>query len=138
MSKGVFLIIMSIVSLSIPKALLEKVDHYIKEQGFANRSEIIRQALRAYMSESRRLSELQGKITAIITIVYRREAKRSQITDVQHDFGPAVLTFLHTHIQEGYCIEIIVARGAAQVITALVQALKANKQISEVKVTILS
>ena len=138
MLKGGFLITMSIVSLSIPKSLLEKVDRYIKEQGFANRSEIIRQALRAYMSESRRLSELQGKITAIITIVYRREAKRSQITDVQHDFGPAVLTFLHTHIQEGYCIEIIVARGDAQVITALVQALKANEQISEVKVTILS
>jgi CopG family nickel-responsive transcriptional regulator len=138
MSKGGFLITMSIVSLSIPKSLLEKVDRYIKEQGFANRSEIIRQALRAYMSESRRLNELQGKTTAIITIVYRREAKRSQITDVQHDFGPAVLTFLHTHIQEGYCIEIIVARGDAQVITALVQALKANEQISEVKVTILS
>jgi CopG family nickel-responsive transcriptional regulator len=138
MLKEVFLIIMSIVSLSIPKSLLDKVDHYIKEQGFANRSEIIRQALRAYMSESRKLNELQGRTTAIITIVYRREAKRSQITDVQHDFGPAVLTFLHTHIQEGYCVEIIVARGDAQVIKALVQALKANEQISEVKVTILS
>ena len=128
---------MSIVSLSIPRNLLEKVDHYAKEQGFANRSEIIRQALRAYMSESKRLDELQGRITAIITIVYRREAKRSQITDVQHNFGPAVLTFLHTHIQEGYCVEIIVARADAQVIRALIQALKANEQISEAKVTIL-
>jgi CopG family nickel-responsive transcriptional regulator len=138
MLKASFLITMNIVSLSIPKNLLEKVDHYIKEQGFANRSEIIRQALRAYMSESRKLGELQGRITAIITIVYQREAKRAQITDVQHDFGPAVLTFLHTHIQEGYCIEIIVARGDAHVIKALVQALKTNEQISEVKVTILS
>jgi CopG family nickel-responsive transcriptional regulator len=138
MLKDVFLITMSIVSLSIPKSLLEKVDQYIKEQGFANRSEIIRQALRAYMSESRKLNELQGRTTAIITIVYRREAKRSQITDVQHDFGPAVLTFLHTHIQEGYCVEIIVARGDVNVIKSLVQALKANEQISEVKVTILS
>jgi CopG family nickel-responsive transcriptional regulator len=128
---------MSIVSLSIPRNLLEKVDQYAKEQGFANRSEIIRQALRAYMSESKRLDELQGRITAIITIVYRREAKRSQITDVQHNFGPAVLTFLHTHIQEGYCVEIIVARAEAQVIRALIQALKANEQISEAKVTIL-
>jgi CopG family nickel-responsive transcriptional regulator len=128
---------MSIVSLSIPKNLLEKVDQYAKEQGFANRSEIIRQALRAYMSESRRLGELQGRTTAIITIVYKREAKRSQITDLQHNFGPAVLTFLHTHIQEGYCVEIIVARADAQVIQALVQALKANEQISEAKVTIL-
>lgn len=133
-----FLIIMSIISLSIPKSLLEKVDHYIKEQGFANRSEIIRQALRAYMSESRRLSELRGKTAAIIAIVYRREAKRDQITDVQHKFGSVVLTFLHTHIEEGSCIEIIVARGDAQVIKALIEALKVNEQISEVKVTILN
>ena len=129
---------MSIISFSIPKTLLEKVDHYIKEQGFANRSEIIRQALRAYMSESRRLGELQGRITAIITIVYRREARRSQITDVQHNFVPVVITFLHTHIEEGNCIEIIVARGDAQVIKALIGAFKVNEQISEVKVTILN
>jgi len=138
MPKTAFLITMSIISLSIPKNLLDKVDHYIKEQGFANRSEIIRQALRAYMSESRRLSELQGKITAIITIVYQQEAKRGQITDVQHNFAPIVLTFLHTHIEEGNCIEIIVARGEAQTITALIEALKVNEQISEVKVTILN
>jgi len=137
MLKEAFLIIMSIVSLSIPKSLLEKVDRYLKEQGFANRSEIIRQALRSYMSESRRLGELQGRITAIITLVYRREAKRGQITDVQHKFGPVVLTFLHTHIEEGNCIEIIVARGDAQIIRALVEALKGNKQISEAKVTVL-
>jgi CopG family nickel-responsive transcriptional regulator len=137
MFKTTFLITMSIVSLSIPRSLLEKVDHYVKEQGFANRSEIIRQALRAYMSEGRSISELQGRITAIITIVYQREAKRNQITDVQHNFGPVVQTFLHTHIQEGYCVEIIVARGEAHVINALVQALKANEQISEAKVTIL-
>jgi CopG family nickel-responsive transcriptional regulator len=137
MLKEAFLIIMSIVSLSIPKSLLEKVDRYLKEQGFANRSEIIRQALRSYMSESRRLGELQGRITAIITLVYRREAKRGQITDVQHKFGPLILTFLHTHIEEGNCIEIIVARGDAQIIRALVEALKGNKQISEAKVTVL-
>jgi CopG family nickel-responsive transcriptional regulator len=128
---------MSIVSLSIPKNLLEKVDSYIREQGFANRSEIIRQALRAYMSESRRLSELQGKTTATITIIYQRDAKTGQITDIQHSYSNVVLTFLHTHIEEGYCIEIIVAKGDARVIKALIDALRANKQISEVKVTIL-
>ena len=137
MLKQSFLITMSIVSVSIPKNLLENVDKYAKERGFASRSEIVRQALRTYMFESRRLDELQGRITAIITIVYQREAKRSQITDLQHNFGSAVLTFLHTHIQEGYCVEIIVARADTQVIRALVQALKANEQISEAKVTIL-
>jgi len=128
---------MSIVSLSIPKSLLEKVDNYIREQGFANRSEIIRQALRAYISEGKRLGELQGKTTAIVTIIYQKGAKTGQIADVQHGYRNVVLTFLHTHIEEGYCIEIVVAKGEAQIIKAFIAALKANKQISEVKVTLL-
>ena len=128
---------MSIVSLSIPKNLLEKVDSYRREQGFANRSEIIRQALRAYISEGKRLSELQGKITATVTIIYQRGARSGQIADVQHGYSTIVLTFLHTHVEEGYCIEIIVAKGDAQVMKAFIAALKGNKQISEVKVTLL-
>ena len=128
---------MSIISLSLPKSLLDKVDQYIQQQGFANRSEVIRQALRFYMSESRRLEELQGRITTTITLIYQREAKRGQITDLQHNYSNAVQTFLHTHIEADSCIEIIVAKGDAQTIRSLIQALKSNKQISEVKVTIL-
>ena len=128
---------MSIISLSLPKSLLDKVDQYIQQQGFANRSEVIRQALRFYMSESRRLEELQGRITTTITLIYQREAKRGQITDLQHNYSNAVQTFLHTHIEADSCIEIIVAKGDAKTIRSLIQALKSNKQISEVKVTIL-
>lgn len=128
---------MSIMSLSIPKSLLEKVDNYIKEQGFANRSEIVRQALRAYISEGKRLDELKGKITATITIIYQKGARTGQIADVQHSYSNIVLTFLHTHIEEGYCIEIIVAKGDAEIMKAFIAALKVNKQISEVKVTLL-
>ena len=128
---------MGIVSLSIPKNLLEKVDSYIQEQGFANRSEIIRQALRAYMSEGKRLDELKGENKAIVTIIYKKDAKIGHVANVQHSYGNIVSTFLHTHIEEGYCIEIIVAKGHAQVMKAFIAALKANKQISEVKVTLL-
>ena len=128
---------MNIISLSLPKSLLDKVDKYIRQQGLANRSEVVRQALRFYMSESRRLEELQGRITATITLIYRREARRGQITDLQHSYSNAVLTFLHTHVEPDSCIEIIVAKGDAQTIRSLIQALKSNRQISEVKVTIL-
>jgi len=128
---------MSIISLSIPKNLLEKVDSYLREQGFENRSEIIRQALRAYISEGKKLGDLQGKLTATITIIYKSEARTGQIADIQHEYSNIISTFLHTHVEQGVCIEIIVARGEAQTIKALITALRANKQISEVKVTIL-
>ena len=128
---------MGIVSLSIPNNLLEKVDSYIKQQGFANRSEITRQALRAYISEDKRLGEIEGKVTATITIIYHKGARTGQITDVQHSYGNMVLTFLHTHLEEGICIEVIVAKGDAKIMKAFVSALKTNKQISEVKITLL-
>jgi CopG family nickel-responsive transcriptional regulator len=128
---------MGIVSLSIPESMLEKVDSYLEEQGFANRSEVIRQALRAYMSESRRLDEIKGEITATITIVYQKGARTGKITDIQHSYSNVVLTFLHTHVEKGYCIEIIVAKGEAQIIKTFISALKANKNVTEVKVTLL-
>jgi CopG family nickel-responsive transcriptional regulator len=93
---------MSIISLSIPKNLLEKVDSYVKEQGFANRSEIVRQALRAYLSEGRKLGELQGKLTVTITIIYKSEAKTGQIADIQHEYSNIIATFLHTHVDQGH------------------------------------
>jgi CopG family transcriptional regulator, nickel-responsive regulator len=128
---------MSIISLSIPKPLLEKIDTYIKEQGYANRSEVARQALRAYLSEAKRLEDLRGNITATITIIYQKGAKTGQNTDSQHHANNVVLTFLHTHVEEGYCIEVIVARGDAQTMKNFITSLKANKQVSEVKVTLL-
>jgi len=139
MFNNLFLIrpIMSIVSLSIPKPLLEKVDNYIKEQGYANRSEIVRQALRAYMSEAKRLEELKGNITATITIIYQKGAKTGQNTNNQHHFSNVVLTFLHTHIEEACCIEVIVAKGDAQTMKNFITALKTNRQVSEVKITLL-
>lgn len=128
---------MSIISISIPKNMLEKIDAHIRQQGFANRSEIVRQALRSYLSESKKLEDLTGRIAVTITLIYRRDARRGQITDLQHNYSGMVLTFLHMHVDADSCVEIIVAKGEAQTITALIQALKANKQISEVKVTLL-
>jgi CopG family nickel-responsive transcriptional regulator len=129
---------MSIISLSIPKPLLEKIDTYIKEQGYANRSEIVRQALRAYLSEAKRLEELRGNITATITIIYQKGAKTAQTTSSnQHHYSNIVLTFLHTHIEEGYCIEVIVAKGDCQTMKEFIKTLKTNRQVAEVKVTLL-
>jgi CopG family transcriptional regulator, nickel-responsive regulator len=128
---------MSIISLSIPSALLEKIDTQIEEQGYANRSEIVRQALRSYLSEAKRLEDIKGNITATITVIYQKGAKTGQITDSQHHLNNLVMTFLHTHIEDAGCIEIIVAKGDAHIMRDFIKTLKTNKQVSEVKVSLL-
>jgi CopG family nickel-responsive transcriptional regulator len=127
----------TIISLSIPERLLKKIEMSIREQGFANRSEIIRQALRSFILESRSLKELEGEIAASITIIYEREATKGQISEIQHSFGNIISTFLHAHIDEDHCLEVIVVKGDADTIRKMVEAFRTNEQISQIKVSIL-
>jgi len=128
---------MTIISVSVPEKLLQRVETSIKEQGFANRSEIIRQALRTLITESRSLKELEGEITASITIIYKRESKKGQISEIQHSFGNIISTFLHAHIDEDHCLEVIVVNGEADTIRKLVEAFRTNEQINQIKISIL-
>jgi metal-responsive CopG/Arc/MetJ family transcriptional regulator len=50
---------MTIISVSVPDKLLERVEQSITEQGFANRSEIVRQSLRSFLTERKSLKELE-------------------------------------------------------------------------------
>lgn len=127
----------TVISVSVPEKLLERVENSIKEQGFANRSEIIRQALRTFIRESRNLKELKGQIAASITIIYERGAKKAQISEIQHSFGSIISTYLHAHIEKDYCIEVIVVKGDATKIRKLVEAFRTNEQINQIKVSIL-
>ena len=49
---------MTIISVSVPDKLLEQIETSIKEQGFANRSEIVRQALRSFILKRERSRKL--------------------------------------------------------------------------------
>jgi CopG family transcriptional regulator, nickel-responsive regulator len=127
----------TVISVSVPEKLLERVEDSIKEQGFANRSEIIRQALRTYITEARSLKELEGKIVASITIIYERESAKGQISEIQHSFGDIISTYVHAHIEEDYCLEVIIVKGDAETLRKLVDAFRTNELISQINVSIL-
>jgi CopG family nickel-responsive transcriptional regulator len=127
----------TIISVSIPNKLLDRVETSIREEGFANRSEIVRQALRSYIMESRSLKELKGEITASITIIYERGATKGQISEIQHNFGNIISTYLHAHLAEDYCLEVIVVKGDAQIIRKLVEAFRTSEYINQIKVSLL-
>jgi len=128
----------TVISVSVPEKLLERVENSIREQGFASRSEIVRQALRTFIMESRSLRELEGEIAASITIIYERDAKKGQISEIQHSFGDIISTFLHAHIEEDYCLEVIVAKGEADTLRKLVDAFRTNEQITQIRVSVLT
>lgn len=128
---------MTIISVSVPEQLLDRLEDSIKEQGFANRSEIVRQALRSFLTESSSLKDLDGEVTASLTIIYEREAPKGQVSEIHHSFGDIISTFLHAHVDEHYCLEMIVVKGAAEDLRKLVDAFRTNELISQIKVSVL-
>jgi len=128
----------TVISLSIPETLLEKIDRKIAEKGYAGRSEITRQALRLYLTEDLNIEDIEGEVVATITVIYRENADRRRIMESQHRFSGLVSTFLHTHIQEGFCLEVIILKGEAYLIEKFVDAMKQNEDIVQMKTYILS
>jgi CopG family nickel-responsive transcriptional regulator len=129
---------MTIISLSIPNTLIEQIDQAIKEKGFVSRSEIARQALRFYLTDDPKIENLQGETAATITIIYRENADRHRLLETQHVYSGLVSTFLHAHVNEGYCLEVIILKGQASLIRKFIDKLKQNEQITQIKISVLS
>jgi CopG family nickel-responsive transcriptional regulator len=108
------------------------------EKGFASRSEIARQALRQYLSEDVKIGEIDGEAVATITVIYRENSDRRKLVETQHLYSGLVSTFLHAHIQEGYCLEVIILKGQAFLIQKFLDTLRKNEDIMQSKVSILS
>jgi CopG family transcriptional regulator, nickel-responsive regulator len=128
----------TIISLSVPEGLLEQVDSTITERGFASRSEIIRQALRVFLKEDAQIENLGGEIAATITIIYKEKADRRRLLEAQHVYSGLVSTFLHAHIHEGFCLEVIILKGLARIIRKFVDDLRANEQVTQINVAVLA
>jgi CopG family nickel-responsive transcriptional regulator len=129
---------MTIISISIPDKLITQIDQTMKEKGFASRSEIARQALRLYLTEDLKIEDINGEAVATVTLIYKENADRRRILETQHLHSGLVSTFLHTHIHEGFCMEVIILKGQAGLIRRFIDNLRQNEQIMQIKVSIIN
>jgi CopG family nickel-responsive transcriptional regulator len=129
---------MAIISLSIPHELLNELDRILGEEWFASRSEVVRQALRKYIAEYKELENIKGNIVATITALYEKKGKSEGLTQLQHEFEDIITTYLHSHLAETSCLEVMVVKGSSERLKDLRDGLKANKHVKQLKFSIMS
>jgi len=129
---------MTIISLSIPEKIVTQMDQTIKEKGYASRSEITRQALRQYLTEDPKIEDINGETVATATLIYKENINRQQLFETQHIHSDIVTTFLHTHIHQGYCLEVIILKGQANHIKKFIDKLRQNEQIIQTKISLIN
>jgi CopG family nickel-responsive transcriptional regulator len=129
---------MSIISVSLPNELLEELDAVLGEEKFATRSEVLRQAVRSYLTEYKELDKLEGSVIATVTVLYEKKEKNEELFRLQHEFSDMITAYLHSHLTETSCLEVMVIKGPSKRLKSLIDGLKANKPVKQIKFHIMT
>ena len=118
--------------VSAEEELLQNFDRLISSQGYANRSEALRDLMRDALVKSRLESSPEdGEVLGSLTLVYDHHASElnDKMNALQHDHHDLVVSVLHVHINHDDCMEVIVLRGAVREIRELSDGLLSLKGV---------
>lgn len=122
---------MAVVSISIPDALLDQAESFIKRKAFGGRSELARAAIRDYIAAHDNEGGPDER-TATLILVYPHGHERVFST-IRHNHLDIVKTAIHSHSRE-QCVELFVLEGPASRIRSFADMLRATREALRVSV----
>jgi CopG family nickel-responsive transcriptional regulator len=98
--------------ISIDSDLLNSFDRMIAEKGYQNRSEAIRDLIRAAIVEEKSAND-DEEMVGTITMVYNHHVRdlTDRLTEHQHHHHHQIVSTLHIHLDHHNCLEVLVLRG---------------------------
>lgn len=116
--------------VSIEPDLLKKFDKYIKNKGYQNRSEAIRDLIRKTLIIKKQFDP-ESKSMGTFTMIYDHHigTLTNKLMRIQHDHTSEILTTTHIHIDHNNCLEILVLKGKTKNIQQLADNIKSLKGI---------
>ncbi|MFH1773804.1 MAG: nickel-responsive transcriptional regulator NikR [Methanobacteriota archaeon] len=126
-------------SISISPKLLKKFDAILKERGYANRSEGIRDLIRDYIVASE-WEKKEGEVIGSLTLLYDHDIRgvSDRLTNLQHDHAAHILTSMHVHLDEHNCLEVLVIRGRAEEVKKISDQLISSRGVKHGKLVMTS
>jgi CopG family nickel-responsive transcriptional regulator len=127
------------ITVTIDDELLAAIDRVIAGRGYQNRSEAIRDLVRAGMAglEERSPSDHQG--VAALLYVYDHEGRElaRRLTRASHDHHDLSLATLHVHLDHDSCLEVAVLRGAINEIRHFAERVIAERGVRHGKLVVV-
>ncbi len=117
------------LSFSIEMPLLKRLEKLVRSGKYANRSEYIRDLIRARLVEKE--WERNEEALGTITIVYDHPSRKlsDKLVDVQRRHHREVLAATHVHLDQHLCAEAILVKGRAERIRELADELRRQKGV---------
>jgi CopG family transcriptional regulator, nickel-responsive regulator len=101
------------VTLTMDDELMESLDKYMEAGGHQNRSEAVRDLVRAGLSRQKAGGESARRCMAALVYVYDHETRQlsKRLTDDHHSHADLSVATLHVHLDAHSCMEVSLLRG---------------------------
>ena len=101
------------ITITLDDDLLDEVDRMITTHGYQNRSEAIRDFVRAGIQQSRRDAGRSENCVAALVYVYDHAARElsKRLVESFHGHHDLSLATLHVHLDDDMCMEVTALRG---------------------------
>ncbi|KDS90451.1 nickel-responsive regulator [Halorubrum saccharovorum] len=120
---------MTVVSVSMPEELLERLDRFADEHGYTGRSEVVREASRNLLGEFEDAKLEDRDLMAVVTVLfdYETTSVEERMMRLRHEHEGLVASNFHSHVGSRYCMELFVLEGRLADISTFVGKVRATK-----------
>lgn len=120
--------------VSAEERLLDRFDELIEQKGYVNRSEAVRDLMRAALVEEQWKSG-EGEAVGTVTLVYDHHTSdlADRLTARQHSHHEEIVSTLHVHLDDHHCLEVLVLRGRPHSIGRIASELIGTKGVKHGK-----
>jgi CopG family nickel-responsive transcriptional regulator len=115
--------------IAVERPLLEAFDEHLARRNYVNRSEALRDLIRAELA--RDAWDRGDDTVATISLIYDHHVREltERLVEVQHEFGTRVISATHVHLDHDHCLEVVLAKGPANVLKRLADRLIGAKGV---------
>ncbi|MFB6156318.1 MAG: CopG family ribbon-helix-helix protein [Haloferacaceae archaeon] len=130
---------MTVVSVSMPQELLDRIDQFAEDHGYTGRSEVVREASRNLLGEFEDTKLEDRDLMGVVTVVFDYETTtvEERMMGLRHEHESIVASNFHSHVGDHYCMELFVLEGSLEELSTFVGKIRATRDTLTVDYSVL-
>lgn len=116
------------LTISIDDELAADFDAFVAQRGYGNRSEAVRDLIRARLDAAREATDPGTHCVASLSFVYdhHQRALAERLAEHQHEHHDLTVAAMHVHLDHENCLETVVLQGGTQAVRHFAAAITAE------------
>ena len=127
-------------TISLDERLARQFDAWMAQRQYANRSEAVRDLLRAELGKSQPGSAAGKHCVACLSYVFNHHERdlAERLTALQHEHHDLTISSMHAHLDHDHCLETVILRGHTAQVSAFADVICAERGVHHGKLNLIS